>query len=446
MRIQSLLNPFECGETHHGRRNSKSVTPPIPARPVISCPSYPKRQKIPKDAAIFAEADVNGPVNYPPHGADGDEGLLAQHRKFQLYPPLNEIERRSARRIPYNSDKKDFMPKTGREAFEVFQYQFKVPGDEKTYNVLWDYQVGLVRITPFFKCCKYSKTTPAKVLNLNPGLRDISYSITGGALAAQGYWMPYDAAKAVAATFAYNIRYALTPLFGNDFPSTCLHPRDPNFAKFLIDPAIVRKCTRDTHRWREEGSSYRVAKPDNNSPTPPLPPPITTPGMTFVNPPWSSPKTTKRQHRVKVSDQESGYGSTDEDHQEKCVFSPDVSPRSCGWTAINQPYSPTSVSGFSSPQRWLTSVPSSTAPLVAKRTLSKVVYEDDKEVVRPSTAVSTAASTTESITMGETDDEVESKGYRHTQVDFDAATTLLGLRAAESSLHPAKRTRHGSGS
>lgn len=39
----------------------------------------------------------------------------------------------------------------------VFQYIFKVPGDEKDYTVMWDYNIGLVRITPFFKCCKYSK-------------------------------------------------------------------------------------------------------------------------------------------------------------------------------------------------------------------------------------------------------------------------------------------------
>ena len=70
---------------------------------------------------------------------------------------------------------------------------------------MWDYNIGLVRITPFFKCCKYSKvrdsvlflsfsrsfidtqqTTPAKMLNLNPGLKEITHSITGGALAAQG--------------------------------------------------------------------------------------------------------------------------------------------------------------------------------------------------------------------------------------------------------------------
>ena len=31
-----------------------------------------------------------------------------------------------------------------------------------------------------------TQTTPAKMLNGNPGLREISHSITGGALAAQG--------------------------------------------------------------------------------------------------------------------------------------------------------------------------------------------------------------------------------------------------------------------
>jgi hypothetical protein len=43
------------------------------------------------------------------------------------------------------------------ENTEVFQYEFKLIGEEKTYTVMWDYNIGLVRITPFFKCCKYSK-------------------------------------------------------------------------------------------------------------------------------------------------------------------------------------------------------------------------------------------------------------------------------------------------
>lgn len=43
----------------------------------------------------------------------------------------------------------------------VFQYNFKVPGDDNEYTVMWDYNVGLVRMTPFFKCCKYSKVCVA---------------------------------------------------------------------------------------------------------------------------------------------------------------------------------------------------------------------------------------------------------------------------------------------
>lgn len=84
----------------------------------------------------------------------------------------------------------------------MFQYTYKLPGEEKEYTVVWDYNIGLVRMTPFFKSCKYSKvsspfcihrakhsllqTIPAKALRENPGLKDISYSITGGALVCQG--------------------------------------------------------------------------------------------------------------------------------------------------------------------------------------------------------------------------------------------------------------------
>jgi hypothetical protein len=71
--------------------------------------------------------------------------------------------------------------------------------------------------------------------------------------------MPYQAAKAIASTFCYNIRWALTPVFGNDFPSTCLPPNNPNYAKFLIDRDIVQECTDETDRFRVEGASYRVA-------------------------------------------------------------------------------------------------------------------------------------------------------------------------------------------
>ena len=55
--------------------------------------------------------------------------------------------------------------------------------------------------------------------------------------------MPFDAAKAVAATFCYRMREALTPLFGVDFISLCTKPHDPKFGCMIIDQATVRKAT-----------------------------------------------------------------------------------------------------------------------------------------------------------------------------------------------------------
>lgn len=174
MKIHSLLNPF-CGDHHEFRGSASPVQVSMPY--AGSSHVIPKRHKIPKDAPIFSEGNkIVGIVNYPPHEADNDRDLVVQHQRFQVYP-LGEIYKKGVRHIPYNSDKKDFLEKTGREAFEskflqrlsstkadqptVFQYTYKRPGEEKEYVVVWDYNVGLVRMTPFFKSCKYSKVEHA---------------------------------------------------------------------------------------------------------------------------------------------------------------------------------------------------------------------------------------------------------------------------------------------
>ena len=132
-------------------------------------------------------------MRYPPYSYPENTTLTAYHNQFSVYPPADKIGD-YPRHIPYNSEKKVFADKMGRDYFEVLQYTFKVPGEAadsefeggKTYTMLWDYNVGLVRGTPLFKCCGYGKTTPAKMLNRNVGLREICHSITGGALVAQG--------------------------------------------------------------------------------------------------------------------------------------------------------------------------------------------------------------------------------------------------------------------
>lgn len=51
----------------------------------------------------------------------------------------------------------------------VFEYSFIVPDDAegKVWKVLWDYQIGLVRVTPFFKALGYSKVCSNKPLLLS---------------------------------------------------------------------------------------------------------------------------------------------------------------------------------------------------------------------------------------------------------------------------------------
>ncbi|KAF2020725.1 DNA-binding domain of Mlu1-box binding protein MBP1 [Aaosphaeria arxii CBS 175.79] len=436
MRIPLLLNPIKCGDYHDYHdddRTSESPTPAPAPRPIVPYTAGNKRQKIPKDAAIFTEgAKVNGPVNYPPYEYMDDKELQAQHRKFQIYPNGN-IRQKGPRRIPYNSDKKDFMNKTGRDAFEVFQYQFRVPGDEKDYILLWDYQVGLVRMTALFKCCKYSKTTPAKALSLNPGLREISYSITGGALAAQGYWLPYEAAKAIAATFCYNIRHALTPVFGYEFLSMCIHPKDPTFGKFVINPEIVKFCAEDCKQWKKKLSSGRnpamSSSPDMMGPR--------TPHLKFSFPPWGA-KSTRARH-LKLADTDSEYG-TDEDISEKGLFSPEISPRSTTWTTVNRSQSPQTLPTYSPPQHWATSCPIgySDEDFRAKRTFSKVTYGEDSQA--PFTA-----SAFEMDLVSDSGSSLPER--RHCEHDLDAAEILLQLSSGdENMIHRRKRLRRGPGS
>src|ERR1044071_9151436 len=100
------------------------------------------------------------------------------------------------------------------------------------------------------------------MLNQNPGLKEITYSITGGSITAQGtldptlypprmlmqvlgYWMPYYCAKAVCATFCHQIAGALVPLFGPSFPSECIPEGVPGYKRMVIDPEIVVRARRE---------------------------------------------------------------------------------------------------------------------------------------------------------------------------------------------------------
>ena len=133
--------------------------------------------------------------------------------------------------------------------------------------------------------------------------------------------MPFDAAKAVAATFCYHIRYALTPVFGLDFPSLCIEPGDESFSRMVIDRSIVRKCTEEAKEYRRlSGESFSAGSIST--------PPSAT--RLLIQTPRSL-----RPKPAKLFDSESGYG-TDTDRSDKYLCSPQTSFQ---WTALNTPRS-----------------------------------------------------------------------------------------------------------
>ena len=134
--------------------------------------------------------------------------------------------------------------------------------------------------------------------------------------------MPFEAAKAVAATFCYHIRYALTPLFGLEFLELCIKPGEDGFGHMVIDTNIIRRCT-------EEANEYRVMSRESSlvgcSSTPePVPACMTK---------WTPKLLRRRQARTVES--ESGY-YTDTDRSDQYIASPQSS---CCWTAANTPRS-----------------------------------------------------------------------------------------------------------
>lgn len=111
--IASLLNPTPPPFEHHRHlpspRSSTYTSETSPPSPTF------KKQKMSKDAAIFAKGKIKGEIRYRPCEEQNEE-IAAEHRRFQVYPMGKIAE--YCRHIPYNSEKKSFLKKTGRESFE----------------------------------------------------------------------------------------------------------------------------------------------------------------------------------------------------------------------------------------------------------------------------------------------------------------------------------------
>ncbi|PHH86263.1 hypothetical protein CDD83_10490 [Cordyceps sp. RAO-2017] len=198
--LQSLLNPASPDERTDGSRQSSPASiaistadnTPISRERMDS--QLALRRTTSRNTAPLLKSRTQGPVKFPPFESV-DAEAIREIARFQI-TPFGQIQQ-CCEHIPYNSTKRNFFEKTGRESIEAFKYEFRVPGQQVPYKVMWDYNIGLVRMTPFFKCLGYPKTKPSQMLDKNLGLREVSPSITGGSVSAQGYWMPYRCARAV---------------------------------------------------------------------------------------------------------------------------------------------------------------------------------------------------------------------------------------------------------
>jgi hypothetical protein len=85
--------------------------------------------------------------------------------------------------------------------------------------------------------------------------------------------MPYACARAICLTFCYSIRWALTPIFGPSFIKECVPTDDPRFARFKIDPEVIRCATLEVEGRKLRGTAHLdslyediTANPSNDYP------------------------------------------------------------------------------------------------------------------------------------------------------------------------------------
>lgn len=191
MKISSILNPTPSSPSTMRRTNvststrrtsphtatsSSSPSPAYSPSPKVTFKA-PATKKNPKDAPKWEEGPTAGEVKYPPFVISSDYRKKLE-AKFDFFAGPSGDMAMYPEHIPYSSEKKNFLAKTGREGFDgqslflppfchcdpfnslvwrssVFHYTFRYKAgsdEEKDWVVMWDYNIGLVRITPFFKC------------------------------------------------------------------------------------------------------------------------------------------------------------------------------------------------------------------------------------------------------------------------------------------------------
>ncbi|KAH3667544.1 hypothetical protein WICMUC_005331 [Wickerhamomyces mucosus] len=170
--------------------------------------------------------EFNYKINYPIHSIPNDIDINSKNYKnnsFKIVP----------KKYSTNIDSRSFLT--------VYEYQID------SNWIIWDFHNGLVFFTGLYKICNegdkfdYLKIIDKYVVNNNNNnsINDSNFKeieikrIRGGFLKIQGTWIPFNLAYELSKKFAYNFRYQLIPIFGENFINDCILPTDRiNFKQF----------------------------------------------------------------------------------------------------------------------------------------------------------------------------------------------------------------------
>ncbi|VDC04914.1 unnamed protein product [Peniophora sp. CBMAI 1063] len=106
-------------------------------------------------------------------------------------------------------------------------YEYSVNG----HWIMIDADDSFVLWTGIWKALGNSKADVVKMVESVPDLASQIRRVRGGYLKIQGTWMPYKTAAHLARRVAYNIREELVPIFGPEFPNSCLAPHEDGYGQ-----------------------------------------------------------------------------------------------------------------------------------------------------------------------------------------------------------------------
>nr|POE53572.1 transcriptional repressor xbp1 [Quercus suber] len=221
--LPSLLN---LPERAQGRNSVTTDTNQQSIEPLIEFPAH-------------EYADVMGQLSLPER-----KELQIVFEEFNVVPrgrPGDKLIRDTTEWVPYCKAK---SPMTLR-------------GFHKR-TIAWDKHYGLIRLSACFKATSSKKTDPKKAYAATDNLLPLCFNFTGGITERQGYWVPFDCARALCLKFCYPIRWLLVPVFGYKFIDECLREDDPEFGDFQIDQAIVAHATKEAKKYLKTDAQLKA--------------------------------------------------------------------------------------------------------------------------------------------------------------------------------------------